>query len=541
MFDADERIVVVNRALLDMYELSEDVVAPGVSFIEYLEHRASTGLLLRDPYSYREEIVSRISENSIHSTTGRTADGRSVSIVEKGLPGGGWIVTHEDISERARLESELSFMARHDTLTKLPNRACLRERVQEILQERRVDDHGWAIHMLDLDRFKLINDTLGHPIGDRLLKKVARRLTDAVREDDVVARLGGDEFVVLQALQQDEYDAETLARRLVKALEAPFNIAGHECRIGTSIGIALAPKDGRDFDELLKSADLALYRSKDEGRGTYHFFEPALDERMRAKRRMEIEMRKALAAQEFELYYQPLVNLEADKICTFEALLRWNKEGFGQIQPADFIPLAEETGLIVDIGEWVLETACLEAMAWPNSIGVAVNVSAVQFRNEGFYETVKNALERSGLEPSRLELEITESVLIDDDSYASDILPKLRQLGVRLALDDFGTGYSSLSTLRQHKFHKIKIDRSFVKDIQSSDAEADTIVRTIINLGLSMGLTTTAEGVENVRQVSQVREMGCTEIQGYLISTPRPASELNGLIEVVDQRREAAA
>lgn len=541
MFDADENIVVVNRALLDMYELSDEVVQPGCSFIDYLKHRAETGLLIRDPYEYHTEIVSRISESSVYTTTGRTSDGRTVAIVEKGLKGGGWIVTHEDISERTRLESQLSFLARHDDLTKLPNRAALRERVQDVLQERRADDCGFALHMLDLDRFKLINDTLGHPVGDLLLKDVAQRLTQVVRDGDVVARLGGDEFVVLQVLHRDDHEAEVLAQRLIDALVAPFTIAGHDCGIGTSVGIAMSPRDGADFDQLMKSADLALYRSKEDGRGTYHFFEPELDERMRARRRMEIELRQALNAEQFEVHYQPLYNLAANKICAFEALIRWNKPEQGLVPPTEFIPLAEETGLIVKIGEWVLHTACRQAVKWPSNIGIAVNVSASQLKQGGFLETVKEALDQSGLEPGRLELEITETVLLDSGSYASETLPKLRDLGVKLALDDFGTGYSSLSTLREHPFDKVKIDRSFVKDIQSSGDEAATIVRTIISLSQSMGLMTTAEGVEDPEQLALVSEMGCTEAQGYHISKPRPVSELNELVQASRKKGGLAA
>ena len=541
MFDADENIVVVNRAILDMYSLSGDVVRPGCSFIDYLKHRAETGLLVRDPHEYHAEIVSRISEGSVHATTGQTSDGRTVAIVEKGLKGGGWIVTHEDISERTRLESQLSFLARHDDLTKLPNRTALRERVQDVLQERRADDYGFALHMLDLDRFKLINDTLGHPIGDLLLKDVAQRLSNVVRDGDVVARLGGDEFVVLQVLHRDEYEAEVLAQRLIGALEEPFNLAGHDCGIGTSIGIALSPRDGTDFDQLLKNADLALYRSKEDGRGTYHFFEPELDERMRTRRRLEIELRQAIDAEQFEVHYQPLYNLSANKICAFEALIRWNKPEEGLVPPTEFIPLAEETGLIIRIGEWVLHTACRQAVKWPSNIGIAVNVSASQLKQGGFLETVKDALEQSGLEPERLELEITETVLLDSGSHASETLPKLRDLGVKLALDDFGTGYSSLSTLREHPFDKVKIDRSFVKDIQSGGDEAATIVRTIVNLSQSMGLMTTAEGVEDPEQLALVSEMGCTEAQGYHISKPRPVSELQELVQTSRKKGGLAA
>lgn len=531
LFDRDKRLAIVNQSLIEMYSLPPERVKPGCGFEEYLECRAATGLLLADPQKYRDEIVARVSEGKVYQTTSLTADGRTISIVEKGVPGGGWVVTHEDISERVEMEAKLAHQANHDALTGLPNRALLRDRVDKALQGRRIGDRQWALLVLDLDRFKEINDTLGHSVGDLLLVEVAKRLSASVRESDTVARLGGDEFVILQELPHGDQEAAGLARKLIDLICEPFQIAGHQCRIGVSIGIAVAPKHGDDLEQLLKNADLALYKAKDSGRETYRFFQYALDAEARANRQMEMDLRAAIVAGELTLHYQPLFDLAGDRIGGFEALLRWRRPAGDMVSPADFIPLAEESGLILEIGDWVLRTACREATGWPGRYSVSVNVSPVQFKNRDFVGVVAGCLEETGLDAARLELEITESAVFDDGGRAVETLKGLRDLGVKIALDDFGTGYSSLTTLRRYKFQKIKIDRSFICDVDAPGGQAEAIVRSVVLLGDSLGLIITAEGVETEQQLQRLRELGCDEVQGYLIGRPGPVETLQDIFD----------
>ena len=394
-----------------------------------------------------------------------------------------------------------------------------------------------AVLCLDLDNFKGVNDTLGHPIGDGLLGAIAERLRGTVREGDTIARLGGDEFAILQA-DATPQAAGALARRLAEIISEPIEIDGQEINSGVSIGIALAPNDGSAADHLMKCADLALYRAKAEGRGTFRFFEPDMDARIQARRALEVDLRRALAAGEFALAYQPQINLASNDLVAMEALLRWNHPERGAVPPAEFIPLAEEMGLIVPLGEWVLREACKDAARWPDPIKVAVNLSPVQFRKRGLVTMVTQALAAARLAPHRLELEITEAVLLQDDEAIVTMLHELRALGVRISMDDFGTGYSSLSYLRSFPFDKIKIDRSFVKDIDRNRDSA-VIIKAIASLGHSLGIETTAEGIETEEQLELVRRAGCTEMQGYLVSPPRPASEAPGLIARF--RRQVAA
>jgi diguanylate cyclase (GGDEF)-like protein len=416
-------------------------------------------------------------------------------------------------------------MAKHDALTDLPNRVLLRERLEKALKARRRED-DLAVLCLDLDRFKDVNDTLGHPLGDALLKAVADRLRTCVREMDTIARLGGDEFAIVQLAASQPTDATALAARIIGILSAPYEVNDHQLVIGASIGIALSPDDGTNPDELLRNADLALYRAKNEGRGTYRFFETEMDARMQARRKMELDLRKALVTGEFELNYQPLVNLECNEISGFEALLRWHHPVRGTVSPAEFIPLAEETGLIVPIGEWVLRQACAEAATWPTPIKVAVNLSPVQFRNRNLVNTVFSALSATGLAPQRLELEITESVLLQKSEVTIATLCQLHEFGVRIALDDFGTGYSSLSYLRSFPFDKIKIDRCFISDLTKNDGDSLAIVRAVAGLGRALAMATTAEGVETKEQLEIVRAEGCTEAQGFFLSPPKTAEKV---------------
>jgi diguanylate cyclase (GGDEF)-like protein len=452
----------------------------------------------------------------------RLSDGRSVNAVASALPDGGVVIALDDISAFVR-EAE---RARADPLTGLANRVTLHSAVGHHLKEGR----PLAIFCIDLDRFKSINDTLGHPIGDALLRKVAQRLGTLAAAEDLVVRLGGDEFTILKPGLEDIAQAEALAGRIVDLVGRTYVLEGHMLNIGASVGIALAPGDGGDCDTLLKNADLALYRAKAEGRNRYRFFIAEMDEQMQARRAIELDLRRALAFREFELVYQPQVDLSTHAVVGFEALLRWRSPSRGLISPADFIPIAEETGLIVSIGEWVLRTACDQAAAWSQPASIAVNLSPVQFRSPGLVQTVISALASSGLPAERLELEITEGALMDDTEAVVAMLRALRAIGVRVSMDDFGTGYSSLSYLQKFPFDKIKIDQSFVRGM-SENAEAGAIVRAVARLGASLGMMTTAEGVETEDQLAAIRAEGCSHVQGYLTGRPMAPHQAAALLD----------
>jgi diguanylate cyclase (GGDEF)-like protein/PAS domain S-box-containing protein len=435
----------------------------------------------------------------------------------------------EDISERKRAEAQIARLAHYDPLTELPNRVLFQQSLREALSRSARQGEPVAVHCIDLDRFKVVNDTLGHPAGDALLKAAAERLRGCAREGDTVARLGGDEFAVVQCGVVHGADASRLATRIVEAMAQPFDIHGQQVVAGASVGVAMSPQDGLEPDELLQKADMALYRAKNEGRGAFHFFERAMDETLQARRLLELDLRRALGAGEFTLHYQPLYSLTEDRITGCEALVRWRHPERGMISPAEFVPLAEEIGLIGAIGDWVLRDACREAGSWPAGIRLAVNLSPMQFRGRHLVESVISSLAASGLDPRRLELEITESVLLQDSAANLAVLHDLKSLGVRISMDDFGTGYSSLSYLRSFPFDKIKIDQTFVRDI-IDDPNALAIIKAVTDLGASLGIVTTAEGVETVEQLEQLRRQGCQEIQGYLISRPVPPAELAMLL-----------
>jgi diguanylate cyclase (GGDEF)-like protein len=426
-------------------------------------------------------------------------------------------------------------MARHDTLTGLPNRVLFHERLEQAIEQSdhaAGRGHGCAVLCLDLDHFKLINDTLGHTVGDGLLRAVAGRLRACVREVDTVARLNGDEFAVIQHSVEGPLEAERLAGRILAVFGDAFSIDGHDIVVGISIGVTVAPNDGAASDKLLKNADIALYLAKSESRGAVRFFEPEMDARIQRRRLMEMDLRGAVERNEFALYYQPLIDLAADGVAGFEALIRWRHPVRGLVPPSDFIPLAEETGMIVAIGDWALRTACLEAATWPDDISVAVNLSSVQFKRGDLVRSVSTALALSGLPPERLELEITESVLLLDSAATLRVLHALHAMGIVVALDDFGTGYSSLSYLRSFPFGKIKIDQSFVRDMLSN-RESVSIIRAVTGLGESLGMKTTAEGVETQAQLDRLRQEGCTEVQGYLFSRPKPADQVPMMIRTL--------
>jgi diguanylate cyclase (GGDEF)-like protein len=451
-------------------------------------------------------------------------DGRSIVVSRQPMPNGGWVTTHEDITERRRAESQVAHMATHDALTDLPNRVMLRETLEHAISRAKRGELV-ALHYIDLDHFKAVNDTLGHLVGDELLKQVADRLRGCVREIDTVARLGGDEFAVIQAALVEASDAALLVQRLRDALKAPYSVDGNHVVIDTSIGIAMSPADGVSVEELLKNADLAAYAAKAHGRGTYRFFEAEMDRRIKLRRVMELDLRHALSNGEFKLFYQPIVNLQTGEATCLEALIRWQHPVRGLIPPGDFIPLAEELGLIVPIGEWVINRACTDAATWAEHIKVAVNLSPIQLTGKGLLEVVIRALARSGLPASRLEFEITETVLMQNTAATLATLHQLRALGIHFSMDDFGTGYSSLSYLRSFPFDKIKIDRSFVKGIEDENSSL-AIIRGVTSLAHSLNMITTIEGVETEEQLDRVRPLGCAEIQGYLFSPPRSLEEI---------------
>jgi diguanylate cyclase (GGDEF)-like protein/PAS domain S-box-containing protein len=527
MFDAQERLVVFNSRWLQMHGLSADAVKPGCSLIELLQHRFATGLLAYDPERYRTEILGELATGRTVSHVAKTVDGREIAVVNRPMPGGGWVTTHEDITERRHAETRIAHMAHHDALTGLANRAALMERVEDACDRCRRSQEQFSVLMLDLDWFKQVNDTFGHAAGDELLRQVAARLKAALHKNDIFARLGGDEFAIVQVNDVEQSEtAETLASRIIELLAEPFSVSGNVVNIGVSIGIALAPEHGFYADDLLKMADLALYHAKSLGRNRYAMFEPALGQAVVEKHNLENELRRALTQREFELHFQAIVDTKTLKMCSAEALIRWRHPKKGLIPPDRFIPFAEESGLILKIGEWALQTACNEAMKWPSSIKLAVNLSAVQLRSATLLDQIICVLAETGLPPERLELEVTETALIEYGTEAPVLLGKLKNLGITVALDDFGTGYSSLSQLTMFPFDKIKIDKSFIRNM-TNRADCAAIISAVLALAKSLDIHTTAEGVEKDEQLRILALAGVTTVQGFLIHRPCPASELD--------------
>jgi diguanylate cyclase (GGDEF)-like protein len=544
MFDAEKRLVVCNDRYAKLYRLPPELLEVGTLHSAIIAHRVAHGILKGETdegaVKHKISALGQLPADATSSRIDELSDGRLICVTRQPMEGGGWVATHADVTEQQRSEAKIIHMAHHDALTDLPNRVLLRERLEHALTGTRRGDHSLAVLVLDLDRFKEINDTLGHPVGDLLLKAVAERLRTCAREEATIARLGGDEFAIVEKVADPGIEATVLAERLQTALSAPFDLGDHQAVVGLSIGIAIAPGDGVDPDHLLKNADLALYRAKAEGRGSYRFFEPEMDTRMHARRALEVDLRKALVNGEFELYYQPFVNLERNEISGFEALLRWHHPERGMVSPAEFIPVAEENGLIVPIGEWVLRQACAEAATWPDNIKVAVNLSPAQFKNPNLVQMVFSALTVSGLSGRRVELEITESALLESNATTLAAVHQLRALGIQIAMDDFGTGYSSLSYLQNFPFDKIKIDRSFVKEVTHNSSSA-SIIRAVVSIAADRNMITTAEGVETLHQRQTVQNLGCTQMQGYLFSAARPASEIRGLLGSGAAGAEAAA
>lgn len=540
MFDTSEKLLVCNDRYIDLYNLPRDLAEPGTPFREIVEHRIKTGVYAgEDAQSYIEERLAAVHEGEASTKLQELTDGRVIAIAHRPMANGGWVATHEDITELQQVQNQIAHMAHHDALTDLPNRVLLRQRLENALPLAHRGT-GFAVLCLDLDRFKSVNDTLGHPIGDDLLMAVAERLHACVRETDTISRLGGDEFAILQLSDNQPQDATALASRICEMIKKPLELRGHQVVIDTSIGIAIAPDDGLDADQLIKNADMALYRAKSDGRGSYRFFEAEMDALMQARRSLELDLRKALEQGDFELHYQPLVNLETNGLSGFEALLRWQHRERGMVPPSEFIPLAEEIGLIIPLGEWVIRTACKQAASWPSDMKISVNLSPAQFRNDNLVPTVFNALAVAGISPRRLELEITEAVLLNETTKTVETLHQLRKMGVRIAMDDFGTGYSSLSYLRKFPFDRIKIDGSFVSDLSEQEG-TNAIIDAVASLSRSLGMATTAEGVETPEQLALVRAAGYTEMQGFLFSPPRSAEEITRLYFSPAEQTEQSA
>ncbi|MEQ9635015.1 MAG: EAL domain-containing protein [Devosia marina] len=527
MMDARGRLVICNEPYARIYNLPIHLLKPGSQLEDILSHLfdegMSTGGTKDDYIAWRRDVIARREYGkNIHELNGRT-----ILMQHHPMKDGGWVSTHEDITEQRQAEARIQHLARHDALTDLPNRIEFLEQMARVEAGLNRGEKA-AVLYIDLDHFKAVNDTLGHAVGDEVIKQAAVRLWGTTRETDLLARLGGDEFALLLRPVEGSDLAAKVADRIVKAMRAPMNIGGQQIEIGASVGIAVGPGDGTSTDQLVKNADLALYKAKSEGRSTYHFFETGMDAKLQQRRSIEAGLRMAMQREELRLMFQPLLGLEENRVTCVEALLRWDHDD-RTISPTEFVPVAEETGLIVPIGEWVLHEACRAAATWPGDVRVAVNLSPVQFRHKDLVGQVKSALLAAGLEPTRLELEITESLLLTESESTTDALHELRAMGVRVSLDDFGTGYSSLSYLRSFPFDKIKIDRSFMADL-TTRADSQAIIKAVIGLGQSLGMSTTAEGVETEEQLAMVREHGASEVQGFLFSPPLQPAALANLL-----------
>jgi diguanylate cyclase (GGDEF)-like protein len=528
LFDSSDRLVVCNNRYIEMFGLSPDVVKPGCTFRDLIAYRKDAGSFKGDVEEYCSSVLRNVRLGKTALNVVENPNGRSIQIVSQPLAEGGWLTTLEDITERRRIEDQVAHQAHYDALTDLPNRILFRERLEHDIKNVRPGQQ-LAILYLDIDEFKSVNDSLGHRIGDELLKSVAASLSGCVGATNFVARLGGDEFAIVQTAVKGPKDVTDLVALIYRAIREPYECLGHLVITDVSIGIALAPQHGVDLDQILQNADLAMYSAKADGRRTYRFFEPEMDRQVKERRILEMDLRQAVNGGEFEVQYQPIVDLRSNQISGCEALLRWRHPKRGMISPAEFIPVAEQIGLIDQLGEWVLRTACAEAATWPDYIKLAVNVSPVQFRSDTLPLKVVGALAASGLSAGRLELEITEAVLIRDDEAALAILHQLRTIGVRIALDDFGTGYSSLSYLERFPFDKIKIDRCFITGVADAGGSC-CIVQAVVTIATARNMTTTAEGVETEPQKEALRALGCTQMQGYLFSPAKPAADIRQLL-----------
>ena len=530
MVDPSGNIPVLNARCLELLGLPKELLDAPPNYADafnMMEQRGEFdedgGEITAEIRGYIKNSVGAAEQIAVYERT--RPNGTVLEVRSEALPDGGFVRTFNDITVRRKNEAKIVHLARHDPLTDLANRVLFREELDLAITALESDNRNFALHLIDLDHFKVVNDTYGHPVGDQLLKDVAQRLQQTVRRNDLIARLGGDEFAILQTGVVRDLQAGYLAERLCKTLNTPFEIDGHSVRIGASIGVAIAPADGNTNQDLLKAADLALYTAKGEGRGTYRYFKAEMNVVLQARRRLENDLRIAIDENQFELHYQPIKKLGSDDVTGFEALIRWQHPERGMVPPLSFIPAAEENGLIIQIGAWALRTACCEIARLSDTHRIAVNLSPVQFRSPDLVATVRSALECSGLPASRLELEITESTLLDTSDKTLEQLRALHELGVRIALDDFGTGYSSLSYLMSYPIDCIKIDRSFVSRL-GEGKQSTSIIRAITDLASNLGMSTTAEGVETLDQLDRLKKLGCVEAQGYYFSPPRPACEI---------------
>ena len=543
MFDSAGALIISNRRFSEMFELPTEqwkASALGLTVLQIIDLTdCLTNVAMKNKSQNVAELQNILDRGQAGALVFELTNGRTFGVSCSPMPDGGFVITLDDTTEQRRTQDQISHMAHYDALTDLPNRIHFYEAMEQLLT-RGPQSRAFAVLSLDLDHFKSVNDTLGHPIGDKLLQVAAARMRACVREADIVARLGGDEFAIVQVTFERPHDATSLATRLIDGMSAPYQLDGHQVIVGASIGIAIAPGDGTAPDQLVKNADLALYRCKADGGNVYRFFEAQMDARMRERRALELDLRKALMNGEFALNYQPIVNLKTGRVTACEALIRWHQPERGLVPPLEFIPIAEETGLIVPIGEWVLERACTDAVEWPDEIAVAVNVSPVQFKTGDFVQVVTSALEKSRMPAHRLELEITELVLMHDSNAALALLHQLKELGVSIAMDDFGTGYSSLGYLRSFPFDRIKIDQSFIRDL-TSNKESMAILRAVVGLGSSLNIVTTAEGVETQDQLEILRTEGCADVQGYFFSPPKGAAETKSLLGSLSEHETAVA
>ena len=546
MFDSEAKLIVCNKLYREIYGLPEELTRPGTHLAEIVRYhvKKETGhddaKELENQRKWIAHHVEELARGKSFSHTQQLKSGRIVLVSNQPLTGGGWVDIQEDITEKRIAEQKIDWLARHDALTEIANRHHFREQLENRFSALQ-SGAGFALHWIDLDHFKEVNDTFGHPAGDALLRSVAKRLSKILRGPDLVARLGGDEFAVLQAGVVREAQATNLAKRLVRTLSEPHQVLGHKVVSGGSVGIALAPQHGSTPEELMKHADLALYSAKTSGRGAFIAYRPEHSQTTGNRRHLEKDLRLALSEGQLELHYQPIVDLKKTAATSFEALMRWHHPELGTIAPGEFIPLAEETGLIVEMGAWALKQACKDATNWPEDVKVTVNLSSVQFEDGNLLKVVTDALKETGLNPHRLELEITESVLLRDEATVHEVLHKLRDIGVQIALDDFGTAYASLSYLRSFPFDKIKIDRSFIRDLdgpQRSDCVA--IIHAVAGLARQLQMGTVAEGVETLDHLDTVSVAGC-DVQGFYFSKPVPAREVQAVLADIPKRLAAAS
>jgi diguanylate cyclase (GGDEF)-like protein len=531
MFDGQKRLVVWNERYAELYRLPPELLKIGTPHQAIIADRISHGILKGETSdsAAREKIASlnQLPKDTASSRVDEFSDGRFILVTRQPMADGGWLATHEDITERRRAEAEIVHLARHDALTGLANRAEFNAKLEEASKRLKRNGGAVTVMMIDLDRFKAVNDTLGHPAGDQLLVEVGQRLQSTIRETDVLARLGGDEFAIIQEGGPNQHEAAiALALRIIDAISQPFDLNGNRANLGTSIGIVLAPEHETDPEGLLKRADLALYDAKANGRNDYRFFQNELLEVADTQRTAEIELRDAIERQEFELHYQPVVDAKTRTLCGVEALVRWRHPAKGLIGPDKFVPLAESTGLIVPLGEWILRRACADAASWPAHVKLAINISAIQFKKDDLFEVILSTLVATGFTPGRLELEITETSLLENQEAHLTTIRQLKNLGISMALDDFGTGYSSVNYLANFPFDKIKIDKSFTQGVLTR-RDCKAVVASTLALAQGLGTVTTAEGVETEEQFEYMRAAGVDLVQGYLFGRPVPIAQLD--------------